>query len=46
MVMGASGQWRWLWVVGLLVVLQKLHTREGEIDKVSCVRNNKELIKK
>ena len=46
MVMGAGGQWRWLWVVGLLVVLQNLHMREGERDKVSCVRNNKKLIKK
>ena len=45
LVMGVGGQW-WLWVVGLLVVLQNLHMREGERDKVSCVRNNKKLIKK
>ena len=44
--MGVGGQWRWLWVVGLLVVLQNLHMREGETDKVSCGRSNKKLIKK
>ena len=33
-------------VLALLVVLQNLHMREGETNKVSCVRNNKKLIKK
>ena len=42
MVMGASGQW----IMGLLIVLQNLHMREGETNKVSCVRHNKKLIKK